>query len=77
MPRIVYKGYEDSVSVLGWRVAQGADNTASVAAPAYGVGVMHVDGSTLSETGGADSLNIGIGAMALDTDGDLWIQTGV
>jgi len=77
MPRIVYKGYQDSVSVLGWRVAQGADNTASVAAPAYGVGVMHVDTSTLSETGGAASLNIGIGAMAFDTDGDLWIQTGV
>lgn len=77
MPRFVYKGYQDSVSVLGWRIARSANNDASIEATAYGVGVMHVDGSTLSTTGGASSLSIGIGAMALDTAGDLWIQTGV
>jgi len=77
MPRIVYKGYQDSVSVLGWRVAQGANNDASSSAPAYGVGVMHVDTGTLSTSGGANALSIGVGAMAFDTDGDLWIQTEV
>lgn len=77
MPRVVYKGYQDSVSVLGWRVAQGADNNAGSTATAYGVGIMHVDAAALSTTGGASGLSIGVGAMAIDNAGDLWLQTAV
>lgn len=79
LARVVYEGYQDSASVLGWRVAQEVDNTASVDAISYGVGVMHVQTAAMSTTGGAADLNIGVGAMAYSTNGDgsLWIQTSL
>ena len=77
MPRIVYKGYEDTVSVLGWRIAKPSSNDATSATTAYGVSVMHIDDGTMTTGGGDDSLDIGIGALATDANGDLWLQTAV
>lgn len=77
MPRVVYKGYQDTVSVLGWRIARAANNDADSATTSYGVGVMHIDDGTMSISGGDDSINIGVGALATDANGDLWLQTAV
>lgn len=79
LARVVYEGYQDSASVLGWQVAQEVNNTASTDAISYGVGVMHVQTAAMSTAGGSADLNIGVGAMAYSTNGDgsLWIQTAV
>ena len=76
LARFVYKGHSDAASVLGWRIAQAADNTASAAATAHGVGVMSVTAATTTAAGLSGSTDIGIGAMLFSTDGGLFIQTG-
>lgn len=74
LARFVYKGATDSASVLGWRISQEADNTASTAASTYGVGVMHVTSSAFATTNTDD---IGVGAMVFSSNasGGLFIQT--
>mgnify|MGYP003134367893 CR=1 FL=1 len=84
LARFVYKGHDDSSSVLGWRIAQATDNTATSAATAYGVGVMAIRAfaateSSLADTGQQGAVDIGIGAMLFSTDdtsGGLFIQVG-
>jgi hypothetical protein len=81
LARFVYKGFNDSASVLGWRIAQAADNTASAAASTHGVGVMEVTSSAASTTllaAAETAVDIGIGAMLYSTNGTggLFIQTG-
>lgn len=76
LARFVYKGAEDSASVLGWRISQEANNTATAAASTYGVGVMHVTSAAFDTTNTDD---IGVGAMVFSSDanGGLFIQTAV
>ena len=84
LARFVYKGFDDSASVLGWRIAQAANNTASAIATTYGVGVMSIRAAaateaSLADTGQQGALDIGIGAMLFSTDatsGGLFIQVG-
>ena len=84
MPRVVYKGFEDSRSVLGWRVARSSNAAAASATDSFGVGVMYKSPGALSTSGGTNQnpagnapLDIAVGAMAIDSAGDLWIQTTV
>lgn len=76
LARFVYKGFSDSASVLGWRIAQAADNTAGSAATAHGVAVMSVTAANTSAASLSGSTDIGVGAMLFSTDGGLFIQTG-
>ena len=89
--RLMYHGhkgsstYTSSASVLGWSIAQetsnGTPNTnqdgALSNATSFGIGVMHINATSLSTSGGAAALDIGVGAMSLDSDGNLWVQTAV
>ena len=95
LAKFVYLGHKDSTnfqnsaSVLGWKVAQESNNTASTAVATEGVATMRVgttpggDGVatyTMTTGGGVDTINIGIGAMyygGTGNGGGLWIQTGV
>jgi len=81
LARFVYKGFNDSSSVLGWRIAQAVDNTAGSAASTHGVGVMEVTSSAASVStlaSGGTAVDIGVGAMLYSTNGTggLFIQTG-
>lgn len=83
LARFAYRGrkggseYTNSNSVMGWVMAQEADNTASVTAPEVGVGAMSVNASyTMTTTGGGSVLNFGVGAMGWFNNG-LWIQTAI
>lgn len=68
--------YTNSKSVLGWTISQEVDNTASSNATRAGVGVMHVEsGYTMTQAGGTNNINIGIGAMGWFGTSGLWIQT--
>ena len=49
LARFVYKGHDDSASVLGWRIAQAVDNTATSPASTYGVGVMSIRAAAATE----------------------------
>lgn len=85
LPRLVYKGRSDSKSVVGWRIANsGTDVNASTASDSFGVSVLVKTTGDLSASGGTNQnaaadgpLTVGVGALALDNSGDLWIQTGV
>lgn len=77
LARFVYTGYNDTASVLGWKIAQEtADNAADLDdAVAYGVGVMHVQSGVFSA--GSNAFDIGKGAMLFTSNGggQLFIQT--
>lgn len=89
LPRFVYKGLADSTSTIGWKVASAYDDTASTQVNSFGVAVMHRAIGALDATGGSnemfdpadddqlvdDPLSIGVGAFAIDSNGDLWLQT--
>ncbi len=83
MPRVVYKGRADARSVVGWRIANsGTDVDASGASDSFGVGVMVKTPGAMSSSGGTNqnlagdgALDVGVGAFAIDSSGDLWLQT--
>lgn len=75
LARFVYKGINDGASVLGWNIAQEANNAASATANLFGVGVMKVV-STAFTTSSADDIGVGAMLYSSNASGGLFIQTG-
>lgn len=77
LPKLVYTGAGDTTSPSGWKVSKGVA-TLNSAAPQYGVGVVHVQNTTVAADTGLD---IGVGAFqysdVVGANGGLWIQTSV
>ena len=95
LAKFVYMGhksstnFQNSESVLGWKIAQENNNTANSNVALEGVATMRVGTTpggngvasyTMNTSGGTSNINVGIGAMywgGTGSGGGLWIQTGV
>ena len=77
LARFIYTGYNDSGSVLGWKISQETADSAGDLDDSipYGVGVMHVQSASF--TAGSSAFDIGQGAMLFTSSGggQLFIQT--
>jgi len=74
LARFVYKGINDGASVLGWNIAQEANNAASSTANLFGVGVMKVTGAAFT-TSSTDDIGVGAMLYSSNASGGLFIQT--